>query len=87
MTDKEKPEADADRSTGVESPLTDEAQIGARDRYAAALDMWTGQNEATADLNKATAKRYAALIESNAQIRGKEQAWLEYTCNLTSSAL
>jgi hypothetical protein len=44
--------------TTTGSPLTNEAQIEARGRYAASLDLWNGQNAATGDLNKAAAAYY-----------------------------
>lgn len=50
-------------TTTTGSPLTNEAQIGARGRYAAALDMWNGQNAASGDLNKAAAEHYSGLID------------------------
>lgn len=45
------------------SPLTNEAQIAARGKYASALDLWNGQNAATGDLNKAAAAHYTGLVD------------------------
>ncbi len=44
------------------SPLTNEAMIAARGKYAASLDMWNGENAATGDLNKAIAAHYAGQL-------------------------
>jgi hypothetical protein len=58
---EEKTQADTDRPAGAESPLTNQAQIGTRSRYAVALDLWTGQKAETVALNKAVAAHLAAL--------------------------
>jgi hypothetical protein len=48
---------------GAGSALTNEAQIAARGRYATALDIFQGQNQATAELNKATAAHYTGAMD------------------------
>ena len=45
------------------SPLTNEAGIVTRGRYASALELWNGENAATGDLNKATAAHYQGEID------------------------
>ena len=51
-----------DASTG--SALTDQAQIAARGRYQADMDLWSGQNQATGLLNRAAAKRYTGELDA-----------------------
>lgn len=45
------------------STVTNEAQIASRGQYAAALEMWNGQNSATGDLNKAAAAQYSGQMD------------------------
>ncbi len=49
---------------GSGSALTDQAQIAARGRYQADLDLWSGQNQATGLLNQAAAKRYTGDLDA-----------------------
>ncbi len=51
-----------DASTG--SALSDQAQIAARGRYQADMDLWTGQNQASGLLNRAAGKRYTGELEA-----------------------
>jgi hypothetical protein len=52
---------------GVESTtgsaLTNQAQIVARGKYSAAMDLANGQNAAAGDLNKAAAARFTGLMD------------------------
>ncbi len=48
---------------GAGSALTNQAQIAARGRYQADLDLWSGQNQATGLLNRAAAKRYTGDLD------------------------
>src|SRR5262249_52914310 len=57
-------------TTTTGSPLTNEAQIAARGRYASNLELWNGQNAASGDLNKAAAAHYSGLVD---QIGGEMQ--------------
>ena len=50
-----------DASAG--SALTNQAQIDARGRYQADMDLWSGQNQATGLMNRAAAKRYEGELE------------------------
>ena len=50
-------------NAGTGSPLSNEAQIASRGRYAAALDLFNGQNAATADLNRAAAAHYTGTMD------------------------
>jgi hypothetical protein len=50
-------------TTTAGSALTNQAQIASRGQYAAALDMWNGQNAASGDLNKAAAAHYSGLLD------------------------
>lgn len=50
-------------NAGTGSALQNEAAIGARGKYAAAMELWQGQNEANDDLNKAAAKHYEGLVD------------------------
>lgn len=45
------------------SPLTNEADITSRGRYAAALDLFNGENAASSDLNKAAAAEYTGKMD------------------------
>jgi hypothetical protein len=51
-----------DASSG--SALANQAQIGARGRYQADMDLWSGQNQATGLLNRAAAKRYTGDLDA-----------------------
>lgn len=57
-------------TTTTGSAVTNQAQIATRGKYAAAMDLWNGQNAATADLNKAAAAHYTGLMD----IAGGEMA-------------
>lgn len=50
-------------NAGTGSPLSNEAQIASRGRYATALDIYNGQNAAAADLNRATAAHYTGAMD------------------------
>ena len=62
-------------TTTTGSPLTNEAQIAARGRYASALELWNGQNAASGDLNKAAAAHYSGLVD---RIGGEMQQKASY---------
>ncbi len=47
---------------GTGSALENEGQIEQRGRYAAALDLWNGQNAASGELNKAAGLDYSGQI-------------------------
>jgi hypothetical protein len=49
---------------GAGSALTNQAQIAARGRYQADMDLWSGQNQATGLLNQAAAKRYTGDLDA-----------------------
>jgi hypothetical protein len=54
---------------GTGSAVENVGQIAQRGRYAAALDLWNGQNAAAGDLNKAQADQFQStldLIDGNA---------------------
>jgi hypothetical protein len=51
-----------DASTG--SALTDQAQIAARGRYQADMDLWSGQNQATGLMNRAAGRRYTGDLDA-----------------------
>jgi hypothetical protein len=51
-------------AAGAGSALTNEAQITARGRYQAGIDLWSGQNQATGLLNRAAAKRYTGELDA-----------------------
>jgi hypothetical protein len=48
---------------GTGSSVENVGQIAQKGRYAAALDMWNGQNAASADLNKAQADQYQSTLD------------------------
>jgi hypothetical protein len=50
-------------NAGAGSALTNQAQISARARYQADMDLWSGQNQATGSLNQAAAKRYTGEMD------------------------
>jgi len=62
-------------TTTTGSPLTNEAQIAARGHYAAALELWNGQNAASGDLNKAAAAHYSGIVD---RIGGEMQQKASY---------
>ena len=45
------------------SALTNQAQIEARGRYQADMDLWSGQNQASGLMNRAAAKRYTGEMD------------------------
>jgi hypothetical protein len=49
---------------GSGSALTDQAQIAARGRYQADMDLWSGQNQSTGLLNQAAAKRFTGELDA-----------------------
>jgi hypothetical protein len=49
---------------GSGSALTNQAQIAARGRYQADMDLWSGQNQATGLLNRAAATRYTGELDA-----------------------
>ena len=49
---------------GSGSALTNQAQISARGRYQADMDLWSGQNQATGLLNRAAGKRYTGELDA-----------------------
>jgi hypothetical protein len=49
---------------GSGSALTNQAQIAARGRYQADMDLWSGQNQATGLLNRAAGKRYTGELDA-----------------------
>ncbi|HKD31423.1 MAG TPA: hypothetical protein VKC66_36665 [Xanthobacteraceae bacterium] len=51
-------------NTGAGSALTNQAQIAARGRYQADMDLWSGQNQASGLLNRAAAKRYTGDLDA-----------------------
>jgi len=48
---------------GTGSALENEGEIVQRGRYAAAIQLWNGQNEATGQLNKAAGLDYSGLVD------------------------
>lgn len=71
--------------TTTGSPLTNEAQIGARGHYAAALDLWNGQNAASGDLNKAAAADYSGLMAEQGGQMAQEASYFSAAGTLMSS--
>ena len=49
---------------GAGSALTNQAQIAARGRYQADMDLWSGQNQATGLMNRAAGKRYTGDLDA-----------------------
>ena len=49
---------------GSGSALTNQAQIAARGRYQADMDLWSGQNQATGLMNRAAGKRYSGELDA-----------------------
>ena len=72
-------------STGVNaatgSALTNQAQIAARGRYQADMDLWSGQNQASGSMNQAAAKRYTGEMDE----LGGEEAQRASTLNALST--
>jgi len=62
-------------TTTTGSPVTNQAEIAARGHYASTLELWSGRNAATGDLNKATAARYSGLVD---EIGGEMQRKASY---------
>jgi hypothetical protein len=50
-------------NAGVGSAAENVGEIGQKGRYAAALDLWNGQNAATGELNKAQALDYQSTLD------------------------
>src|SRR5215470_6575713 len=50
-------------NSGAGSALTNQAQIEARGRYQADMDLWSGQNQASGLMNRAGAKRYTGELD------------------------
>jgi hypothetical protein len=48
---------------GTGSALENQGAIEQRGRYAAALDLWNGQNQATAELNKAAGLDFSGAVD------------------------
>ena len=46
------------------SALANQAQIAARGRYQADMDLWSGQNQASGLMNRAAAKRYEGELDA-----------------------
>src|SRR5579885_520256 len=72
-------------TTTAGSPLTNDAEISARGHYAAALDLWNGQNAATADLNKAAAAHYSGLMDEIGGQMAQQASYLSAAGTLASS--
>ncbi|HMA70536.1 MAG TPA: hypothetical protein VKP67_03455 [Xanthobacteraceae bacterium] len=68
-------------NAGAGSALSNQAQIAARGRYQADMDLWSGQNQATGLLNRAAAKRY----EGELDLLGGEEAQRASTLNALST--
>lgn len=62
-------------NVGTGSSLENQGEIEHRGRYAAALDLWNGQNQATAELNKAAGLDYSGQVDI---IGGKMQQDASY---------
>jgi hypothetical protein len=50
-------------NAGVGSAAENVGEIGQKGRYAAALDLWNGQNAASGELNKAQAQDYQSTLD------------------------
>jgi hypothetical protein len=66
---------------GTGSALANQAQIAARGRYQAGMDLWSGQNQATGSLNQAAAKQYSGEMD----VIGGEEAQRASTLNALST--
>lgn len=51
-------------NAGAGSALTNQAQIAARGRYQADMDLWSGQNQASGLMNRAAGKRYGGELDA-----------------------
>ncbi|HLK80239.1 MAG TPA: hypothetical protein VKT99_01915 [Xanthobacteraceae bacterium] len=51
-------------NAGAGSALTSQAQIAARGRYQADMDLWSGQNQASGLMNRAAGKRYSGDLDA-----------------------
>jgi hypothetical protein len=51
-------------SAGTGSALANQAQITARSRYQADMDLWSGQNQASGLMNQAAGKRYTGELDA-----------------------
>jgi hypothetical protein len=51
-------------NAGVGSALTNQAQIAARGRYQADMDLWSGQNQASGLMNRAAGQRYTGDLDA-----------------------
>jgi len=51
-------------NAGSGSALTNQAQIAARGRYQADMDLWSGQNQASGLMNRAAGKRYTGELDA-----------------------
>lgn len=72
-------------TTTTGSPLDTQAQIESRGHYAAALDLWNGQNAATGDLNKAAAADYSGLVAAQSGEMQQEASEFSAAGTLASS--
>jgi len=50
--------------TGTGSAAENQGEIAQKGKYAAALDLWQGQNQATAEMNKAAGLQYSRLVDA-----------------------
>ena len=50
-------------NAGAGSPLANQAEIVGRGSYQAGMDLWQGQNRATALLNQAAGKQYSGYMD------------------------
>jgi hypothetical protein len=48
---------------GAGSAVENQGEIGQRGRYSSALDLWNGENQASAELNKAAGLDYTGLVD------------------------
>jgi hypothetical protein len=68
-------------NAGAGSALTNQAQIEARGRYQADMDLWSGQNQASGLMNRAAAKRYTGELD----LLGGEEMQRASTLNALST--
>ena len=68
-------------NAGTGSALANQAQIAARGRYQADMDLWSGQNQASGSMNQAAAKRYTGEMD----LLGGEEAQRASTLNALST--
>ncbi len=57
-------------NAGAGSALTNQAEIASRGAYQGAMDLWSGQNQATGLMNQAAAKQYSGTMDV---LGGQEQ--------------